>query len=251
MSEPFGRAFRIPSDLRSACARIGEFNEQARERILAEGRAPSLLVESRLYDNIVALKPADNGLRQPWGESGEIMIDKPLSARFTLVIRANGMFAALLPWLNASFPCLAVVRNPLAVLASWQTVNLPVHRGRVPGAEKFDRDLHRTLEQEPEVLRRQIIVLNWFFARFEAHLPPGNLVRYEDMVESGGLALFHRLGHARAQPVFLKSQNDNALYDRVMIDTLLKALLETDGSWTRFYSPSDCEQVADRIRHGR
>ena len=250
---PFSvKAFgKLPRDHRSACARIDDFVQQARERILTERLAPSVLVEGRLYQNIVASERADAGLRQPQGKWGEMVIDKPLSARFTLMIKDNGAFAALLPGLNETFSCLALVRNPLSVLASWQTVNLPVHRGRVPGAENFDQDLHRTLEQEPEALRRQLIVLDWFFARFQAHLPPANIIRYEELVDSGGMVLFHRLGHAGAQPVVLKSRNDNALYDRAMIDTLLKALLEAGGSWTHFYSPSDCEQAADRIRRGQ
>ena len=44
-------------------------------------------------------------------------------------------------------------------------------------------------------------------------LTPGSIIRYEDLVDSGGLALFHLLGHSRAQFVILKNQNSNALYD--------------------------------------
>ena len=73
--------------------------------------------------------PPDARLRRFRGEWGEIAIDKPLSARFTLLIKHNALFAALLPRLTESFPCLALVRNPLSVLASWQTVDLPVHPG--------------------------------------------------------------------------------------------------------------------------
>ena len=251
LSEPIGRKAFGGMDTRGACARIGDFAEQARARIQAERRVPSIQVEGCLDDNRTASRHTDAGLRRLRGERGEIAIGKPLSARFTLLIKHNALFAALLPRLTESFSCLALVRNPLSVLASWQTVDLPVHRGRIPAGEERDRDLYCTLEQEPEVLLRQIIVLNWFFARFEAHLSPRNIVRYETLVESGGLALFRRLGHARAQPVDLKSQNSSALYDRATIDALLKALLENGGSWTRFYSPSDCEQVADRIRQGR
>ena len=106
------------------------------------------------------------------GEWGEIAIDKPLSARFTLLIKHNALFAALLPRLTETFSCLALVRNPLSVLASWQTVDLPVHRGRIPAGEELDGDLHWALEREPEVLRRQLIVLDWFFGQFHAHLEP-------------------------------------------------------------------------------
>ena len=145
---------------------------------------------------------------------------------------------------------LAVVRNPLALLASWQTVDLPIHRGRIPGGEQIDRELRHALEQEAEVLRRQVVVLNWFFAKFQAHVPPQNVIRYEDLVASGGLALFRPLGHARARPVALENRNGNALYGKAAIDTLLEALLESGGMWTRFYRPADCTAVADRLRQG-
>ena len=239
------------SDPRDACAYIGDFVERARERILKESIAPSMLVNGRLDDNMVAPEPAGNGLRRPQANWGEIAIDKPLSSHFTLVVKHNALFAALLPQLASSFPCLALVRNPLSVLASWQTVSLPVHRGRIPEGEAHDGRLYRTLELESDALQRQIIVLNWFFARFRACLPPRNIVRYEDLIETGGMALFRSIGHAQAQPVALKNRNDNVLYGSEMVDSLLKALLESGGIWTRFYRPSDCEQVADRIRRSR
>ena len=252
LSEPIRRrAFGGMDTPQGACARIGEYVEQARARILAERRAPSVQVDGRLDDNRTASRRTGAGLRRLRGEWGEIAIDKPLSANFTLLIKHNALFAALLPRLTASFPCLALVRNPLSVLASWQTVDLPVNRGRIPAGEELDQDLHRALEREPEVLRRQLVVLDWFFARFHAHLDPRDIIRYEDVVESGGMALFRRLGHADARPVDLTSRNRSALYDEAMIDTLLAALLDRGGHWTRFYGCEDCERVADGIRRGR
>ena len=120
--------------------------------------------------------------------------------------------------------------------------------------ERFDPELRRTLDGEPETLRRQVVVLNWFFARYRAarqrgRLPPENVIRYEDLVESGGQTLFRLLGHAGAPPVEgLKSRNDSALYDKALAGTLLEALLEAGGSWTHFYSPEDCERVAEKVR---
>ena len=252
LSEPIRRkAFGGMETPHGACARIGDFAEQARARILAERRASSVQVDGRLDDNRSASRQTDAGLRRLTGKWGEIAIDKPLSARFTLLIKHNALFAALLPRVAESIPCLALVRNPLSVLASWQTVDLPVHRGRIPAGEELDGDLRRALEREPEVLRRQLIVLDWFFGQFHAHLDPENVIRYEDVVESGGVALFRRLGHASARGVELRSRNDSALYDEVMIDTLLARLLDAGGHWTRFYSGEDCERVADRIRRGR
>ena len=252
LSEPIRREASGGMDTpHGACVRIGEFAEQARARILAERRAPSVQVEGRLDDNRTASRHTDAGLRRLRGGWGEIAIDKPLSENFTLLIKHNALFAALLPRLAESFACLALVRNPLSVLASWQTVDLPVHRGRIPAGEAFDPGLRRMLDREPDVLRRQLVVLDWFFERFHAHLDSENVLRYEDVIASGGLALFRRLGHARPRRVALTNRNDSALYDGAVVDALLSALLDAGGHWTRFYRPADCERVAERIRRGR
>ena len=248
LSEPiryreYGGMDRPPS----AAARIRDFADETRERLRAERRAPSVQVGGRLDDNRTASHLTDAGLRRLRGGWGEIEIREPLTDRFGLLIKHNALFAALLPLLTETFTCLALVRNPLSVLASWQTVALPVHRGRVPAGEAFDPDLHRRLEEEADVIQRQIIVLDWFFERFEANLPPEDIIRYEDLVESGGRALFRRLGRSEAAPVALESRNDSRVYDGVNVDDLLSALLAARGAWTRFYPPRDLEEVAERI----
>ena len=250
LSEPFNAeslAVKMSRDPQRACVQIRSLVGEMRECILSEGRAPSVQVEGRLYDNIVASRPADSGLRERRGEWGLITIGKSLSSQFTLVIRKNALFTALLPHLTDFFPCVVVVRNPLATLASWQTVDLPVHRGRVPGAEPYDRDLRRILDQEPERLRRQVTVLNWFFGRYRAHLDLRHVIRYEDLIESGGSVLFRLLGRDDAESVALESRNDNALYRGVSAQTLLQALLETGGAWTHYYRPRDLEHAAAGI----
>lgn len=234
----------------SAAARIRDFAGEARERLRAERRALSVQVGGRLDDNRAAESHTDAGLRRLRGGWGEIEVRKPLTDRFGLLIKHNALFAALLPLLTEAFACLALVRNPLSVLASWQTVALPVHRGRVPAGEAFDPDLHRRLEEEADVLQRQVIILDWFFERFEANLPPEDIIRYEDLVESGGLALFRRLGHPEAAPVALASRNDSALYDGARVGSLLKPLLDAGGAWGRLYRPGELEEAAERIRRG-
>ena len=179
-----------------------------------------------------------------------MIIDKKLSRNFTLVVKHNALFAALLPRLVLSFSCLGLVRNPLSILASWQTVNLPVHRGRIPEGEALDRHLHSALEQESELLRRQIVVLNWFMARFRNYLAPENVIRYEDLVASGGRILFRKLGHPSAGSVSLYNMNYNSVYNNAEIDILLGALLTSGGEWTHFYSHTDCERIADKLRNG-
>ena len=245
LSEPIRRkapgGMETPSGARS---RIGEFARQVRERILSERRAPSVQVDGRLDDNRRAARHTGAGLRRLRGEWGEIAIEKALSPRFTLLVKHNALFAALLPRLADDFPVLALVRNPLSVLASWQTVDLPVNRGRLPAGEALDPALRRALERESELLRRQVIILDWFFSRYRDHLAPSDVLRYEDVVESGGASLFRRLGHDGATPVALASGNEDARRDARALDARLQALRERSGAWTHFYPETECEALA-------
>ena len=252
LSEPMRReVFAGVDGAEEACRRIEDFARHARARIPVEGRAPSVQVDGRLDDDRVAGCGRAEGLRRPRGGQGEIRIDKPLPGGFTLLIKHNALFAALLPGLAVSMAFLGVVRNPLAVLASWQTVDLPVHRGRIPAGEQFDEDLRRRLNGEPVVLRRQVAVLNWFFRRFATHLEPDSVIRYEDLVESGGQALFRRLSRGDGHAVQLENRNANRLYRAAEVDSLLAALVREPGPWTEYYAIADCERVADMIRSAR
>ena len=198
------------------------------------------------------MAPAPNGgtLRERRGERGEVAIGASLSPVFGLLIKHNALFAALMAKLPLRFPCLAIVRNPVAVLASWRTVDLPVGRGRVPAAEQFDGELRWALDREHDVLRRQITVLNWFYRQYRAHLPASAVIRYEDLVDSDGAALYRALGHAVPVPERLVSRNANPVYDQADVETVLSAVLDADRAWAPLYDEADCVAVAEAIRSG-
>lgn len=247
LSEPVSRkAFAGLATAAEASDRLVRFAIEARRLVEREQRAPSLHVGGRLDDNVVA-EEAAGGLRRRQAEQGEICIDKPLTDRFTLLVKHNALFAALLPELTVSLPCLALVRNPLVVLASWQTVDLPVNRGRVPAGEQYDSNLRNVLDRTEDVLRRQLVVLNWFFERYAGNLPDGRILRYEDLIASGGRSLFRLLDRSGAPAVPLASRNDHAVYRGAGVDKLLAALVKTGGAWTRFYDRVDCRKAADRL----
>ena len=234
-----------------ACARIREFVRETRAGVLANGRAPSMQLDGCLDDRRVSDELTGVGLRPPRGGPGQLRLDKPLSPNFSLLVKHNGMFAMLLPELADHFQVLALVRNPVAVLASWQTVDLAVQRGRAPVPERFDAKLRQTLEGEPDTLRRQVILLEWFFSRFTEHLPLEGILRYEDIVATRGLSLFRRLRTASPRLEALESRNANALYEGVDADALLGAIDAVKGAWSACYSRWECEQVAAAIRAGR
>ena len=244
LSEPLtGETFADTEEAAEACRRIGRFMSQTRQRILADGRAESVHVQGRLDDDMVAAATSDGALRRTRTQRGDIRINKPLTPDFMLLVKHNALFAALLPCLTPRFACIALVRNPLAALASWQTVDLPVNRGRVPAGEQFDADLGTALDDQADALQRQLIVLNWFFRQYEQHLPPERIVRYEDVVRTDGAVLFRALGHQPSEPLgeVLASRNAIAAYGR-NAERLRTALQRDDGAWRRFYTLEDCER---------
>ena len=237
------KTFADTEDPVQGCARIARFMSRTRQRIWAERQAESVHVQGRVDDNVVAAKANGEGsLRPRRTERGDIRIDKPLSPNFTLLVKHNALFAALLARLTRRFLCLGIVRNPVAVLASWQTVSLPIQQGRVPAGERFAPELRAALPRQADALQRQLVVLNWFFEQYEKYLPAERIVRYEDVVATRGAALLSTLG----SPLLgesLTTRNANALYG-TNVEHLATALRHCGGAWRRFYTQKDCEKTA-------
>ena len=247
LAEPLNGPTLAQADAPAAAAdAVAAFAGAARARILAEGRAPTLHVAGQLSDDLVQPPSRTGaGLRRPQAERGEVSIDKQLAGGFILLIKQNALFAALLPVLAPRFRCLALLRNPIAVLASWQTVRLPVQRGRLPAGERFDAGLRARLDAEPSLLRRQLAILDWFCAQYRAHLPEDAILRYEDLVASGGQALFERLGAVgEGRPLRARTTAPAA----AVLAAALSALENDDGAWRHFYALGEVQAAAAAIR---
>ena len=226
--------------------RLVDMRQQAQE----DGRVPSTHVDGELNDSRVALETSDTGLRAPQGVQGEMRVDKPLSPDFLLLVKHNALFAALMPPLSVAHCCIALVRNPVAVLASWQTVDLPVNRGQLPGGELYDSVLRARLAGESDTLQRQLHILDWFFRCYSESLPGDRILKYEEVIASGGRALFSALGREVGPMEDLASQNSSRLYANVDIARLSNALASRDGAWRSFYTDVECHGLAEQLRGG-
>ena len=250
LNEPIGAELDGVADRTDAVERVERFLDRVRFRAVVDGRAPSLQVDGRLDDAVVAAAPGADGLRPRRASRGVIAVG-PLDADFLLLAKHNALFAALLPELGARLPVLALVRNPVAVLASWRTADLPVARGRIPGGERFDPALAAALDAEPDTLARQVAILDWFFARYRAHVPRARVLRYEDVVAGGGELLFRALGVPDAPAEALENRNANPAYGPADADCLVAALRAGDGAWRDFYDAGDLMAAAEAILAGR
>jgi len=245
LSEPMP-VHELPLAPAAAVDTIQAYFDSARARLLASGTAISQQIDGESPDNYFSNTPGKLGLRTRQARTGEIRVNKPLSPAFTLTIKHNAAFTALLPWLAPVFNCFAIVRNPLAVLASWNSVDIPIALGRLPMAERLNPALGAWLDTEPDVLERQLFLLDWMFAQYAQTLPPERIIQYEHISSSDGAALAAATGLA-LPPEPLQDRNASALYDPAASQRHAERLCQRGGAWRMFYSDEAIMHALDAL----
>jgi hypothetical protein len=120
---------------------------------------------------------------------------------------------------------------------------MAIREGRQPAGERADPALGPALDRIDEVLERQLHLLDWFFGRFERCLPPERVVRYEQMITTGGRSLAPIAGREAAGGVALESRNSAGAYGGELLERLAPALLSSGGAWRRFYGDADIRSL--------
>jgi hypothetical protein len=225
------------------CDNIEAFALSMRESLLSKRTAVSTQVEGQVRGTKVADGRQETGLRVRLARRSEIVVDKDLSPTFLLAMKHNSAFAGVLDRLVLRMPVYAIVRNPLSILSSWQTVPFAVQRGHATLAELFHPPLAEALAAIPDRLDRQFHLLAWFFGRFVEYLPARAVVRYEDIVASGGTALEVVSARAARLRAPLISRNAAGVYDPEQVRRIGERLLDTDGPWWQLYSRDDVHEL--------
>jgi hypothetical protein len=221
-------------DTEAACDGIEEFFDRMRRMALGQGEVLTKHKGGVVPDNP---KATVAGVRQRVIEKGRIPVGKDLSEDFLLAIKDVTMFTPLLPTLSGRMPCYAIVRNPLAVVAS--TLSLPAPGWRA--LEIYAPGLAAHLKIDPDPISRQLARNDFFFGLYAEYLPTENVIRYEDMIGSGGKALSIITSSANLLNEPLESRNLNPLYDRDGMLRIGERLLERDGACWRFYTRESVE----------
>ena len=247
--EPFeaGRFAGLLPDREAVADAMERWYAKARKRALRKGEVTTRHVGGEIPDNPFGARGEGEKPRQWLASKGRIRVGKELGRDFFLVVKDPPMFTALLPILAQRFPTFATVRNPLAVLASWNSVDIPARQGRVPKAEIYDQDLVHRLSCIEDGLERQLSLLDWWCERFEQFLPRDHVIRYEDLVASGGRALSAVVSTAGVLDEPLSERNANEIYDREGVARIGEKLLESKGAYWRFYSRDSVEELLMRF----
>ncbi|MBA2519526.1 MAG: sulfotransferase domain-containing protein [Chloroflexia bacterium] len=223
-----------PTDPRDVSGRVERFFDEQRASLLTGGRALSRNIDGVVPDNPFGDELSAKGVRRQLDSQGEILVDKELSADFTLVIKHTHLFAWMLESLVDTFPIYAIVRNPLATVASWRSVSTRIRSGHSP-AERAVPELKAKMDLLDDDLDRQLCLLGWFWDQFTRHLPERSIIRYEDLIATNGRALSVIRPEAERFDEPLENRNSNRLYDLGEMQQIGKRLLQSDGAYWTWY----------------
>ncbi|QBQ54390.1 hypothetical protein [Nitrosococcus wardiae] len=245
------------------CKKINDFFFQNRKSLLENKTVISRHVGGKIPSNIVGLSLSQQirafpkqfigsfmglklnpkrKLRKAIAVSGEIRIDKELSPDFILCLKHPAAFSAKLDILMNHFPSYAIIRNPLSVLASWNTVKF-MWDGHSLIAESLDISLANTLSRINDRIERQLYLLSWFFEKYYSILPVEHIIKYENIVYSGGRALQIIAEQACTLNEALDSKNKNKVYDKEFVISVGERLLNTSGAYWEFYKKESVEML--------
>jgi hypothetical protein len=248
LAEPIApRKFEhLMPDVEAVCEGIERFYRRMRRTALTRGTVISKHVGGLVPDNTMAVV---DGTRQNVAEWGEIATGKELKPGFYLAVKQPGLFTALLPVLVQRFSCYAIVRNPLAKLASGSTLmGRKRARPKPPAGPRYDPDLAALLKgADSDPSGQKLVILDYYFGRYAEYLPPEHVVRYEDIVRSGGKALGVVVPSAELLDEPLELRNLNPLYDRDEMLRIGERLLASEGAYWLYYSRESVEALLSTL----
>lgn len=224
-----------------------QFTSQ-RTMIETRGEAESTLSEGGDLANHYATQSAATTLRKR-----QVALNKMRDVNkvddFKLIIKHTLPFTAQLDALTRRYETFVLVRNPLAILASWNSIDAAYREGTIqPYVQPLaDGDLLARLSGIADRIERQVDLLEWHFDQYRPALQHANVVRYEDIVETGGRALAVITVSARKLDEDLESHNTNPLYDRDLIWELKEKLIARRGAIWDFYAPKQVECLFESL----
>ncbi len=223
---------------------VAQFYAGTRHSILRYGAAISKNRNGRIPDNPFGNRLEKDGIRLDDQEKSQIIIDKAISEEFLLCVKHPGPFTALLKWLQPKFSCFATIRNPLSILASWNSVEIPEREGYPSHAvQKIEPSLMNHLQTIGSKYERQIYLLDWYFSQYQKYLSEDRIIRYEDIIQTQGQCLRVIATQAKTLKEPLASKNKNRLYDSNLMQHLQELLLKADGAFWHFYSKKEVEMI--------
>lgn len=212
-----------------------EFFEKMRTMIDEEGFAIS-----KVKDGVIPTNPFEEGEsnRSSIVKKEKFKINKQLSTDFVLIIKQNAHFTFLLNELRNHFPCFSIIRNPLATIASWNSIKAPVSEGNLTVLKGLNPLLFEKLNTISNLFLRQIALYNEIVKNYSL-LNEKNIIRYEDLITTSGKVLSIITEEATELQVKMINKNEVNNYNFDQMELIANQILRNQGAWREFYSEQE------------
>ena len=162
-----------------------------------------------------------------------ISINVEHSEDLLIFVKANTIFTAALSEIlkNDNWRVFGMIRNPLYVLMSWRSLNIPVSQGKIKIGELYSNYLRQAV-LEKNLLIRQIKILDWFYKKY--HEQNVNIIRYEQLIEQPQASLSKIINNSHLQ-IKLQSSNTPQRYHNSESDKIIKKLKLFSHYAKKFY----------------
>lgn len=221
-----------------ALKKIRRFFRKTRISLMESSQAMARATDKGISDNNFS----SNGDREKLVSKRMVTFDKNFSENCFIGVKHNALFTILLEDLVELYPFFAIVRNPIAILGSWNSVDVPVASGSVRAADILEPELNEGLRRCESLYDKQLYILNWYFSKYKL-LDKEQVIRYEEIISSQGRELrkIHKgMDNIESE---LSSRNKSKLYNFQEHPRLYKSLLESDNSCWHFYDRMEAEKL--------
>ena len=223
-----------------ALKKIRRFYNRTRTSLHESSEAMARATEGGISDN--NFSSGKDGRREKIVRKRLVKFDKEFSPTCTVAVKHNALFTILLKELKEIYPTYAIIRNPVAVLGSWNSVQVPVASGSVRAADILEPELNSELEKLDSIIERQLFILDWYFRRYMS-LNEEQVIKYEDIIESNGSILSRIHPGAGDLQEELNSRNKSKVYEYGQHSDLYDALLNSNNACWEFYSKDQARAI--------
>ena len=199
---------------------------------------PVLLKQSKVTQGLPSnyyLRDAQGNISSDKQEVSLVLPESHASAPF--IIKANAQFTACLPALcqSGDWHLIAVVRNPIAAILSWRSLDIPVSHGRMKIADQYAKDF-TAFTQHDDLMVKQVLITEWFFKQYQRFKDQLTLIRYEDLIERPAQVLQSAYPAGDFTVVqAMQSHNRNRHYPLDQQQAIEQCLLRYGGYFRHFY----------------
>jgi hypothetical protein len=135
--------------------------------------------DDKISDNYFT-KACNNTTRKKTSKFKKIILKKKFSQN-KIFIKNNLLFTSCIAELSKQYKIIAIIRNPISIIQSWQSLDLPISKGVVKSGLKYSSSL-KNISGDEGLLIKQIKIIDWFYNQYLVNKV--TLIKYENFIES-------------------------------------------------------------------